>query len=308
MINVTELRKAYGSNIAVDGVTFAIPAGETFGLLGPNGAGKTTTMHMLAGALKSDGGRIEIAGAADPTKARSRRMLGIAPQATALYEDLTGTENVRFFGALYGLKGSALRERVATALDFVGLADRGKDFVSTYSGGMKRRLNIAAAVVADPQVILFDEPTVGVDPQSRNSMFDNIERLKQSGKTILYTTHYMEEAQRLCDRVAIMDHGQILALDTVERLITDHGGASVVEVELAEDETCPAGYEASLIEDEGGNGDGALTSRCLRLDTTEPDAEVRRLIAAGVQFTSLRIKRPDLESVFLNLTGRRLRD
>ncbi|MEX2141974.1 MAG: ABC transporter ATP-binding protein/permease [Pirellulales bacterium] len=210
MISVSDLRKAYGSNVAVDGVSFAIPAGETFGLLGPNGAGKTTTMHMLAGALKPDGGRIEIAGAADPTKARLRRTIGIAPQATALYEDLTGTENVRFFGALYGLAGNSLREHVAKALEFVGLADRGKDLVSTYSGGMKRRLNIAAAVVADPQVILFDEPTVGVDPQSRNSMFDNIEQLKRSGKTILYTTHYMEEAQRLCDRVAVT-RGEILA-------------------------------------------------------------------------------------------------
>jgi ABC-2 type transport system ATP-binding protein len=288
-------------------VSFSIPAGETFGLLGPNGAGKTTTMHMLAGALKPDSGSIEIAGAADPTKARSRRMLGIAPQATALYEDLTGTENVRFFGALYGLAGSALRERTAKALDFVGLTDRGQDLVSTYSGGMKRRLNIAAAVVADPQVILFDEPTVGVDPQSRNSMFDNIEQLKQSGKTIFYTTHYMEEAQRLCDRVAIMDNGQILALDTVDRLITEHGGASVVEVELADDQDCPSGYEASLIDDELAGG-GVAARPCLRLATTEPDAEIRRLLSAGVRFSSLRINRPDLESVFLNLTGRRLRD
>ena len=308
MINVTDLRKAYGSNIAVDGVSFAIPAGETFGLLGPNGAGKTTTMHMLAGALKPDSGSIEIAGAADPTQAKSRRTIGIAPQATALYEDLTGTENVRFFGALYGLAGNALRERVAKALEFVGLADRGKDLVSTYSGGMRRRLNMAAAVVADPQVILFDEPTVGVDPQSRNAMFDNIDELKRSGKTILYTTHYMEEAQRLCDRVAIMDHGRILALDTVDRLIGEHGGSSVVEVELAEDQTCPSGYEATLIESAGGNSDGASIRHCLRIDTAQPDTEVKRLVESGVRFVALRIKRPDLESVFLNLTGRRLRD
>jgi ABC-2 type transport system ATP-binding protein len=308
MINVTDLRKAYGGNVAVDGVSFTIPAGETFGLLGPNGAGKTTTMHMLAGALKPDSGRIEIAGAADPTQAKSRRTMGIAPQATALYEDLTGTENVRFFGALYGLAGNALRERVAKALEFVGLADRGKDLVSTYSGGMKRRLNMAAAVVADPQVILFDEPTVGVDPQSRNLMFDNIDQLKRSGKTILYTTHYMEEAQRLCDRVAIMDHGRILALDTVDRLISQHGGSSVVEVELAEDQACPSEYEDAFIESNGDNGDGSTTRHCLRIDTAEPDAEVKRLIAGRVRFTSLRIKRPDLESVFLNLTGRRLRD
>jgi ABC-2 type transport system ATP-binding protein len=307
MITVTDLRKAYGRNVAVDGVSFAVAPGETFGLLGPNGAGKTTTMHMLGGALRPDGGRIEIAGAADPTRARARREIGIAPQATALYEDLTGGENVRFFGALYGLGGEALRQRIVWALEFVGLTDRGKDLVSTYSGGMKRRLNIAAAVVADPQVMLFDEPTVGVDPQSRNYMFDNIEELKRRGKTILYTTHYMEEAERLCDRVAIMDHGRILALDTVERLISQYGGASVVEVDLAEGQELPVEYRADLAETGAGNGD-VQSRRMLRIDTIDADAMVKSLLDRGVRFTSLRIKRPDLESVFLNLTGRRLRD
>jgi ABC-2 type transport system ATP-binding protein len=308
MITVTDLRKAYGSNVAVDGVSFDIKSAETFGLLGPNGAGKTTTMHILVGALKADGGCIEIAGTGDPTQAKARRTIGIAPQATSLYEDLTGTENVRFFGALYGLNGTALRERVTAALEFVGLLDRGKDLVSTYSGGMKRRLNIAAAVVADPQVILFDEPTVGVDPQSRNSIFDNIDELKRRGKTILYTTHYMEEAQRLCDRVAIMDHGRILALDNVDRLIEAHGGSSVVEVELAEDQTCPPEYVASLVNGAPADSEPADAPRTLRIDTADSDAAVKRLIESGVRFTALRIKRPDLESVFLNLTGRRLRD
>ena len=308
MIAVTDLRKAYGKNVAVDGVSFSLVPGETFGLLGPNGAGKTTTMHILVGATKPDGGRITIAGAVDPTQAKARRTIGIAPQATSLYEDLTGTENVRFFAALYGLSGAALRDRVTWALEFVGLLDRGKDLVSTYSGGMKRRLNIAAAVVADPQVILFDEPTVGVDPQSRNSIFDNIEELKRNGKTILYTTHYMEEAQRLCDRVAIMDHGRILALDAVDRLIDEHGGASVVEVDLADDQTCPAEYAAVMVGSDAKNGEPVAGTRTLRIDTANSDAEVKRLIERGVRFAALRIKRPDLESVFLNLTGRRLRD
>jgi ABC-2 type transport system ATP-binding protein len=167
---------------------------------------------------------------------------------------------------------------------------------------------MAAAVVADPQVILFDEPTVGVDPQSRNYMFDNIDDLKRSGKTILYTTHYMEEAQRLCDRVAIMDHGRILALDTVDRLISQHGGSSVVEVELAEGQECPPEYQDGLLVAEGGNGDQIPRGPTLRIDTSDPDAQVKRLIDAGVLFTALRIQRPDLESVFLNFTGRRLRD
>jgi ABC-2 type transport system ATP-binding protein len=173
---------------------------------------------------------------------------------------------------------------------------------------MKRRLNIAAAVVADPQVILFDEPTVGVDPQSRNAIFDNIEQLKRGGKTILYTTHYMEEAQRLCDRVAIMDHGRILAMDSVDSLINEHGGSSVVEVDLAEDQTCPAEYTAVLVDAGATNGEPVAAPRTLRIDTANSDGEVKRLIERGVRFTALRIKRPDLESVFLNLTGRRLRD
>jgi ABC-2 type transport system ATP-binding protein len=162
--------------------------------------------------------------------------------------------------------------------------------------------------VADPQVILFDEPTVGVDPQSRNSIFDNIDELKRRGKTILYTTHYMEEAQRLCDRVAIMDHGRILALDNVDRLIEAHGGSSVVEVELAEDQTCPPEYVASLVNGAPADSEPADAPRTLRIDTADSDAAVKRLIESGVRFTALRIKRPDLESVFLNLTGRRLRD
>jgi ABC-2 type transport system ATP-binding protein len=190
----------------------------------------------------------------------------------------------------------------------VGLVDRGNDLVSTYSGGMKRRLNMAAAVVADPQVILFDEPTVGVDPQSRNYMFDNIAQLKRAGKTILYTTHYMEEAQRLCNRVAIMDHGRILALDTVDSLIRQHGGSSIVEVELADDEACPPAYASSILTVTDGNGNEPPAGRALRMDTADPDTDVKKLIDTGIRFTSLRIKRPDLESVFLNLTGRRLRD
>ncbi len=309
MITVTNLRKAYGSNVAVDGVSFEVKPGETFGLLGPNGAGKTTTLHMLVGALKADAGAISIAGANDPTRREARRSIGIAPQATALYEDLTGIENIRFFGALYGLSSSVLADRVKWSLDFVGLADRGKDFVSTYSGGMKRRLNMACAVVADPKTVLFDEPTVGVDPQSRNYMFDNIERLKTAGKTVLYTTHYMEEAQRLCDRVAIMDRGKILALDSVPGLIQQHGGTSVVEVELEDGEICPSEYADSICESSAsGNGSDSSHKTMLRIDTRIPDEDVQRLIDRRVRFSSLRIHRPDLESVFLNLTGRRLRD
>jgi ABC-2 type transport system ATP-binding protein len=222
-VRVDSLRKRFGSVTAVDGVSFEIAAGETFGLLGPNGAGKTTTIGMIVGALGPDEGRVSVDGEDDPTRPALRRRIGVAPQALALYQELTAEENLAFFGSLYGLAGSSLRDRVEWALDFAGLADRRRGRVKTFSGGMQRRLNLVCGLLHDPPVILLDEPTVGVDPQSRNAIFESIERLKREGRTILYTTHYMEEAERLCDRVAIMDQGRILALDTVEGLLRAHG-------------------------------------------------------------------------------------
>jgi ABC-2 type transport system ATP-binding protein len=250
-IEVRDLRKSYGSNVAVDGISFEVREGECFGLLGPNGAGKTTTLHMLVGALRPDSGEVRIQGESDPTRPSVRLRIGVAPQSLALYGDLTGEENLQFFAKLYGLRGDRLAERIEMALEFAGLTPRRKDRVATYSGGMQRRLNLVCGLLHDPAVILMDEPTVGVDPQSRNLIFDNIEALKRLGRTILYTTHYMEEAERLCDRVAIVDHGTILALDTVEGLRRTHGGPPV-----------------------------------------------RRVIEES----------PHLEAVFLNLTGRTLRD
>ena len=296
MIRVEQLRKAYPGVIAVDGVSFEVAAGETFGLLGPNGAGKTTTMQMLVGVLSPDAGTVTIADAGDPTQAETRRQIGLAPQQLSLYDALTGYENLAFFGRLYGLSGRDLKTRVGRALDFAGLSDRAKDRVKTYSGGMQRRLNMATALMHDPKVLLFDEPTVGVDPQSRNRIFDNIEALKAEGRTIIYTTHYMEEAQRLCDRVAIMDHGKLLALDTVDTLISQHGGKSVVTAQLERPPDDPGVLPEPL------DGDS------LRFDTAQPLEEVGRLTAAGVKFLTLKIDQPDLETVFLSLTGRRLRD
>ena len=214
MIQADNLRKRYGALTAVDGISFEVRSGETFGLLGPNGAGKTTTLNLLVGTLTPDGGSVYINGEADPTNATVRQQIGYAPQAIALYGELTAEENLTFFGRLYGLSARQLRERARQALDLTGLSDRRQDRVRTFSGGMKRRLNLACALIHDPPVLLLDEPTVGVDPQSRNLIFDKIEWLRGQGRTIVYTTHYIEEAQRLCDRVAIMDHGRILALDT----------------------------------------------------------------------------------------------
>ena len=284
MIEICDVRKRFNSHVAVDGLSFEVRKGETFGLLGPNGAGKTTTLHMIAGVLRPDDGTIHLDGSADPTLPEVRRRLGIAPQANALYENLSGEENVTFIARMYGLRGSGLSSAVDRALALVGLTDRRTDRAAGYSGGMKRRLNLACALVHDPPVLLLDEPTAGVDPQSRNHLLDSIAELARQGRTVLYTTHYMEEAQKLCHRVGIVDHGKLLALDTVENLVANHGGRSVVEVEV----------------------DGETERR--RFDSEDPLNDLTALAAKGAKVRSFRVDRPDLETVFLNLTGRRLRD
>jgi ABC-2 type transport system ATP-binding protein len=225
VLTMDGVRKSYGAVVALDDLSLQVREGEVFGLLGPNGAGKSTTINLAVGLLRPDGGHVRIDGKGTPADLSVRRAIGVAPQTLALYELLSAEENLRFFGAMYGLTGSVLRERVRWALEFVGLSERAQHRVSSYSGGMKRRLNLAAAVVHDPALILLDEPTVGVDPQSRSQIFENILRLKALGRTIIYTTHYMEEAQRLCDRVAIIDNGRLLALGTVQELLDRHGAA-----------------------------------------------------------------------------------
>ncbi|MBZ5637327.1 MAG: ABC transporter ATP-binding protein [Acidobacteriia bacterium] len=296
MIEARGLRKSFGAITAVDGVSFALHRGETFGLLGPNGAGKTTTILLLVGALSPDQGEVLVNGATDPTRPGVRRAIGVAPQSLSLYGELTAEENLAFFGRLYGLRGRVLGERVARGLAFAGLEPRRGDRVSTFSGGMQRRLNLACALVHDPPLLLLDEPTVGVDPQSRNHVFESIEALRRDGRTILYTTHYIEEAQRLCDRVAIMDHGRILALDTVDRLIERHGGPAVIDAVLAKAPEDPSRIPWHL--------DGTS----LRIETDRPLEDVARLASANLPLATLNVRRPDLEAVFLALTGRTLRD
>lgn len=296
ILTVENLIKDYGALRAVNDVSFEVHEGETFGLLGPNGAGKSTTLGMMVGYLTPTGGVITVDGKPDPTKPEVRRQIGIAPQATALYLELTGEENVHFFGALHGLGGADLATRVKESLELVELWDRRKDRAKGYSGGMLRRLNLAAAMVHRPKIILLDEPTVGVDPQSRNHLLENIARLKKEGLTVLYTTHYMEEAQRLCDRVAIMDQGKILALDTVEGLLANHGGSKSIEIEMPED------YEPPQFE--GARREGQR----LFLEAEHPPTQITKIVNMGVPLTSIRIHTPSLESVFLKLTGKRLRD
>jgi len=281
MLVLEGLRKSYGANVAVDGLSLTVRRGEIFGLLGPNGAGKTTTVGLAMGLLAPDEGTVDVAGLGSPREPAVRARIGLAPQALALYDALTGQENVAFFGSVYGLSGARLDERVRAAIEFVGLSDRRRDRVATYSGGMKRRLNLAVALVHDPELLLLDEPTVGVDPQSRNLIFENVRQLRAAGKTIVYTTHYMEEAERLCDRVGIVDHGTLLALGAVPELVAAHGARPVLVADLGGEE--------------------------VRVETDDPLRELNRL-AAGRPVSTFRVERANLEQVFLHLTGRQLRD
>ena len=296
LITAQGLTKSFGDVAAVRGIDLTIDRAETFGLLGPNGAGKSTTIHMLIGALPPDSGTVVVQAGGAVTDPEVRRCLGVAPQELAIYPDLTAEENLCFFGKIYGLSGGRLAERVRWGLEFAGLTSRRRDRVKTYSGGMKRRLNLACAAVHEPTVLLCDEPTVGVDPQSRNHIFDSIEALKADGCTLLYTTHYMEEAERLCDRVAIMDHGEILAVGTVPELVREHGGVAQVRAELA---TVPA---------DPTQLPGTLEGNSLVVQTERPFDVVGRLAKLDVEFSSLRLDQPNLERVFLGLTGRKLRD
>lgn len=281
MLRVHELRKTFGSLVAVDGISLEIAKGEIFGLLGPNGAGKSTTINLIVGLIAADSGEICIAGKGSSAAVETRRLIGVAPQQVALYEELTARENLEFFGAMYGMSGKSLHARVTRVLGEVGLLDRADDSCKQFSGGMKRRLNLAAAILHEPPLVLLDEPTAGVDPQSRNNILEMVRTLREGGTTVIYTTHYMEEAQKICDRVAIIDHGRVLALDSVDGLIRSHGGKSVVTLSSA------AGEE--------------------RFDTTDPLKELQA-IGSRTDVLNVRIDRPDLEGVFLSLTGRRLRD
>ncbi|MEO0477921.1 MAG: ABC transporter ATP-binding protein [Planctomycetota bacterium] len=294
MIRVRGLQKSYGSHRAVDGLDLQVEKGELLGLLGPNGAGKTTTISCVVGVLKIDQGEIELFDGGSPDDPDTRARLGVAPQSLALHTELTGLENLRFFGRLQGLAGKTLQTAAERALDQVGLLDRGKDLTGGYSGGMKRRLNLACALVHEPELIFLDEPTAGVDPQARNLLFDVVKRLKDAGTTVVYTTHLMEEVERLCDRVVIIDHGKTIAEGTVDGLIDQHGGLSMVEFEFED------GADLSGLPD-------PTTDGLVLVSTSDPGAELARIAGRG-GVRSARVRRPDLQHVFLELTGRELRD
>jgi ABC-2 type transport system ATP-binding protein len=303
MIKADNLKKRFGSTIALDDVSFEVQKGETFGLLGPNGAGKTTTIQLLCGLAKPDSGIVTLDGKTDPTLVEVRLSLGMVPQTLAVYEELSAEENLRFFGRIYGLSGRQLKERVSNCLEIAGLSQRSRERVSKYSGGMKRRLNMVCSLLHEPPLLLLDEPTVGVDPQSRNSIFDTIEAMKKQGRTIIYTTHYMEEAERLCDRVAILDYGKILDMDSVHNLIAKHGGLSHIEAELEQCLSDPDRIR-QLIDNKNIQFEGTM----IRFETPRPMESLAMLNRSGISFLSLKVQTANLEDVFLNLTGRRLRD
>jgi ABC-2 type transport system ATP-binding protein len=305
MTHILELRglgKDYGTRTAVKAVDLDVVQGEILGLLGPNGAGKTTTILMACGVVTPTRGTVAIAGislAGDPRAAK--RKLGLVPQDLALFEELSARQNLEYFGALYDLRAPELGRRVAWALEVVGLSDRARDVVKTYSGGMKRRLNIAAGLVHEPELLVLDEPTVGVDPQSRNHIFETVRALKAAGMTVIYTSHYMEEVEALCERVAIMDHGEIRALGTIAELVAKHAGKGV-ELEVAGDVDAAerAAREHGTVE---------RTGAVLHVVPSHGLA----LVIASVEGTGATIARVEsrqasLETAFLALTGRALRD
>jgi ABC-2 type transport system ATP-binding protein len=307
LIRAEGLRKSFGVRVAVDGVSLTMRAGEIVGLLGPNGAGKTTTLSMLSGVIQADAGSVTIAGeslARNPIGARRR--LGLVPQSIAIYPALTARENLRFFGMIQGLSLAASSGRAKELLEAVGLADREHDQVEGFSGGMKRRLNLACGMIHSPDVLLLDEPTVGVDPQSRGRIFDVVLGAVERGAAVLYSTHYMEEVERLCTRVILFDHGRIVADGTTAELIARAGNSPRVDVTTRE--ALNPGW-ANGIGRPVTFSDGARFGASLELDALDQVPEViRRAERAGGEVLEVYLHRPNLQDAFLKLTGHALRD
>ena len=308
-IFVKNLHKSFGGKPAVQGVRFTVHTGEIFSLLGPNGAGKTTTISMLSGLTEPDEGDAYIMGHSIRQESRAARaVLGVVPQEIALYMDLSARENLLFWGKMYGLSGSLLRQRVDETLEIIGLAGRQKDRVATFSGGMKRRVNIGVALLHRPQVVIMDEPTVGIDPQSRRHILDAVKELNRQGMTVLYTTHYMEEAQELSEHIAIMDQGKLIACGTHAELIRLVGEQARVDLTLNSD-PAPVMQRWQLLD---GVENVTRSDGHVSVLTSDSNLVLPRLFEAASQvktrITSVEIQEPNLETVFLQLTGKALRD
>ena len=311
LLEVRQLSKSFAQRLVVDNISFSVQAGQTIGLLGPNGAGKSTTVNMICGLLTADAGTVLLSGelmAAGNQKAKMQ--LGLVPQELALFEDLSARENLKLFGALYGLSGRHLESRCDAVLDLVSLKDRAKDKPSSFSGGMKRRLNIAAALLHDPQLLILDEPTVGIDPQSRNAIFDALEILKAQGRALIYTSHYMEEVERLADHIVIVDHGKIIANETPAELIQRLPAQAALLLSLTQALSSPmldqlkqhTGVSAVTLKDDGKALEIALHTQDCALTI------LNFLAQHGCVVTHFATAKTKLEDVFLTLTGRSLRD
>jgi ABC-2 type transport system ATP-binding protein len=309
MLEVRNLRKQFGKRIAVNNVSFQVHQGDAFGLLGPNGAGKSTTISLIAGLLSADGGEVSLHGhtlSKNPRYVKQR--IGLVPQSIALYEELTARENLEFWGTIYGVTGSRLKDNVNWCLEVAGLKDHARQVVSKFSGGMKRRLNIAVGMIHRPELLIMDEPTVGIDPQSRKHILETVKRLNREGMTVIYTSHYMEEVQYLCTRLAIMDHGQMIAygdLDDVRQLA---GSLTTVHMEVSGD---PTSVVDELRRDMAFKA-VQCTGSTVVFQCTDAGQGVSRAVASlsryGLQPVRIEIEEPNLETAFLHLTGRQLRD
>jgi len=309
IVKVEGLTKRFGDIIALDNVNLEIEEGEIYGLLGPNGAGKTTAINIICGLLNVDKGRVyvfekEIRQAADYIK----RNIGIVPQDIAIYGDLSAYENVRFFASLYGLKGKELKESVEMALKFVGLIDKAKEMPNRFSGGMKRRLNVACAIAHKPKLIIMDEPTVGIDPQSRNHILESVKKLNKMGSTIIYTSHYMEEVEAICTKISIMDHGKIIAEGTKEELISMVTDTNTTFITVGS----VVGLDEEKLKEITGVKAVEINENVVKIissrDVCNLDKMIQYFTSRDIPIKNIKSEVPDLETVFLTLTGRKLRD
>jgi ABC-2 type transport system ATP-binding protein len=307
-LEVRQLRKTFGELRAVDDVSFEVREGELYGLLGPNGAGKTTTLSMISGLLRPDSGKVTVSGAdfwqhPEPSK----RLMGVVPQEITLYEELTARENLEFWGRLAGLDAAEARSRSEALLQTLALADRAREPIKKFSGGMKRRLNVGCALLHRPRLVLLDEPTVGIDPQARLNLLDFIRSLRDQGTAVLYTTHYLEEAESLCDRIGIIDHGRLLAEGSLEQLRARLGGAQLFQLEGNLNGATPAawpGFQASFKVIQQSEHALLVASTTPR----DPAECLRDLLALPIKAENVTLKRPSLNDVFIQLTGRALRE
>ncbi|MBU5247647.1 ABC transporter ATP-binding protein [Bacillus halotolerans] len=311
MLQAENIKKAYGKKTIVKGISFSLRKGESFGLLGPNGAGKSTTISMISGLVPLDGGEITVGGyviGKDTNKAKQK--IGIVPQEIALYPTLTAQENLVFWGKMYGLTHGEAKKRSAEVLEYVGLTERAKDKIETFSGGMKRRINIGAALMHKPELLIMDEPTVGIDPQSRNHILETVKQLNETGMTVIYTSHYMEEVEYLCDRIGIIDQGEMIAIGTKNDLCSRLGGDTIIQMTVS---GADEGF-LSAVRSLANVNDVTVNESELKIEVAAAHHEkvVTSLLAEAAahqtNLLSLQVQEPNLERLFLNLTGRTLRD